>query len=49
MLDYYIAKLPEDPKAFYLRLLVKVPHDPTKPWYANVAVGINTIKKFLPV
>ena len=48
ILDSYIAKLPPDPRAFYLRQLVKCPQDPSKPWYINVPVGINTIKTFLP-
>ena len=31
LLDFYFAKLPQDPKAFYLRPLPKPPFDPEKP------------------
>ena len=48
MLDFYIARLPSNPKAFYLRPAASVPEDPMKPWYINVPVGINKFRNFLP-
>ena len=48
MLDFYISKLPQDPKSFYLRPLKSRPTDDTKPWYINVPVGVNTLKGMLP-
>jgi hypothetical protein len=48
MLDFYISKLPENPKSFYLRPLKDRPTDESKPWYANIPVGVNTMKGMLP-
>ena len=48
ILDFYLTKLPSVAKAFYLRPLTKIPQDDTKPWYVNVAVGINTLQALLP-
>ena len=39
--------MPPKPKAFYLRPLAAVPKDPTKPWFANVPVGVNTLKNIV--
>ena len=39
--------MPLEPKAFYLRPLAAVPKDPTKPWFANVPVGVNTLKNIV--
>ena len=47
ILDYYYKKIPLEPKAFYLRPLAAVPKDPTKPWFANVPVGVNTLKNIV--
>ena len=48
MLDFYISKLPQDPKSFHLRPLKSRPTDDTKPWYIKVPVGVNTLKGMLP-
>ena len=47
IIDFYLAKLPNDAKAFYLRPLIKFDKDDTKPWYANVPVGVNTLQSLL--
>ena len=47
MIDFYLSKLPEDPKAFYLRPRKNCPDDGTA-WYINVPVGVNTLKSMLP-
>ena len=47
MIDFYLSKLPEDPKAFYLRPCKHCPDDGTA-WYVNVPVGVNTLKSMLP-
>ena len=49
ILDNYLAKLPANPKTFYLRPASKVSiADALKSWYITVPIGVNTIKKFLP-
>ena len=48
MLDFYLSKLTEEPKSFYLRPLKDCPKDDTKPWYVNMPVGVNTLKSMLP-
>jgi len=47
LLDFYISKLPENPVAFYLRPLEKVPSS-NKPWYCKSRVGVNKLKTFIP-
>ena len=47
ILDFYISKLPEKPSAFYLRPLTKVPTEPDKLWFANVPIGVNTLRKMM--
>ena len=47
ILDFYFEKLPPEPKAFYLRPLTNFTDDPEKPWYANVPVGVNTLRTML--
>ena len=47
ILDFYISKLPEKPKAFYLRPLTKVPIESDKPWFANVLIGVNTLRTMM--
>ena len=47
LLDLYLARLPAEPKAFYLRPRNDVPQD-GKPWYINVPVGVNTLQAILP-
>ena len=47
ILDFYFSKLPDEPVAFYLRPLQKVPAD-GKSWYVNVPCGINTLQSIVP-
>ncbi len=47
LLDFYFSKLPENPKAFYLRPLTKVPSELDRPWFSNVPIGINTIRTIM--
>ena len=47
MIDFYLSKLPEDPKAFYLRPHKNCPDDGMA-WYVNVPVCVNTLKSMLP-
>lgn len=44
ILDFYLSKVPDQPKAFYLRPLKEVPSQSHKPWFANVPVGVNTLR-----
>ena len=44
ILDTYLSKLPENPPAFYLQWLPRVPEDTSRPWYKRVRVGINPLK-----
>ena len=46
LIDLYIAKLPENPPAFYLRPLDKVLSD-DKPWYCKSRVGVNKLKTII--
>ena len=46
ILDCYRQKVPKNAKAFYLCPLKKVP-DADKPWFANVAVGVNTLNNVI--
>lgn len=48
ILDFYLAKLPPEPKAFYLRPREKCPLEDEAAWYINVPVGINTLQSILP-
>ena len=48
LLDMYINRLPPDAKYLYMRPLMTVPKDPSKPWYTKQRVGINTIKGMIP-
>ena len=43
LLDIYISKLPESPRAFYLRPLSSVPS--SGPWYGQARVGVNTLRR----
>ena len=47
ILDFYFMKLPSEPVAFYLRPLSKIPIDPEKVWYANVPIGVNTLRTMM--
>ena len=47
LIDLYIAKLPENPPAFYLRPLDKVPSSDDKPWYCKSRVGVNKLKTII--
>ena len=47
LIDFYISKLPENPAAFYLRPLEKVPLG-DKPWYCMSRVGVNKLKTLMP-
>ena len=47
VLDAYLSKLPENPPAFYLQWLSKVPDDATRPWYKRMRIGINPLKKMM--
>ena len=50
ILDFYISKLPREVKEkdfFYARPLNSVPQDPSKPWFAPVPVGKNTLATML--
>ena len=42
ILDCYKKRVPQEPKAFYLRPLDKIPVDPDKPWFI-MPVSINTL------
>ena len=44
ILDWYISKVPQKPKAFYLCPLDFIPSDPFKTWFANTPVGVNTLR-----
>lgn len=46
ILDFYLSKLPQPPKAFYLRPHLQKPSNNAQPWYINVPVGVNTLKTF---
>ena len=48
IIDTYLSKLPENPPAFYLQWLPRVPADAAQPWYKRVQVGINPLKKMMP-
>ena len=48
LLDCYLQKLPPDPSALYMRPLDHKPVDPSKSWFCNARVGINTLKKIIP-
>ena len=47
LLEYYLDKLPPDPKAFYLCPLAIIPDDSSKPWFSNVPVAINTLHNLM--
>lgn len=47
LIDFYISKLPDNPPAFYLRPLGKVPTG-NRPWFCRSRVGINKLKTFVP-
>ena len=47
ILDCYKRRVPQEPKAFYLRPLDKIPVDPDKPWFVNMPVGINTLSNVM--
>ena len=44
---FLFIKLPSEPVAFYLRPLSKIPIDPEKVWYANVPIGVNTLRTMM--
>ena len=39
IMDFYLAKLPAEPKSFYLLPLTKAPDDTTKPWFVKCCCG----------
>ncbi len=43
ILDFFRTKMPNEPRAFYLRPLEKTPTDPDKTWFVNTPVGVNTL------
>ena len=43
ILDCYKKRVPQEPKAFYLRPLDKIPVDSDKHWFINMPVSINTL------
>lgn len=47
LIDFYISKLPENPTAFYLRPLYKVPLS-DRPWNCKSRVGVNKLKSIIP-
>ena len=50
LLDLYFSKFPSlsnDLDFFYLRPLQTKPHDKAKPWFTAVAIGRNTLAKFV--
>uniref|UniRef100_A0A1X7TZ56 DUF3504 domain-containing protein n=1 Tax=Amphimedon queenslandica TaxID=400682 RepID=A0A1X7TZ56_AMPQE len=48
MIDFYLSKIPENPKAFKLKPQKDLPADRATSWYINIPVGMNTLKAMLP-
>ena len=47
ILDSHLNELSPRSTAFYMQPLQKLPTDPSQPWFKNMPVGVNPLKKMM--